>query len=158
MRVTQARVSTPQGLVAQIGRGLLALVGAQRGDGPEDVRYVARRLSQMRVFGPPGQEVSVTTAGGEVLVVSQFTLLGSLRRGRRPDFFEAMPREEAEGLVAQLVGELRAMGVRTQEGAFGAYMQVESVNDGPYTLWLDSREAARGGTGSAAHVAIGDTE
>lgn len=132
---------------AAIGPGLLVLVGVERGDGPADVAYVAHRIATMRVFdNAHGGAVDVAGAGGEVLVVSQFTLLGDLRRGRRPDFTRAAGREEARPAVDAVVAALRAQGLRVATGEFGADMKVGSVNDGPYTILLESRASPpRGG-------------
>ena len=148
----RADVTVGGEIVGAIGRGLLALVGAERGDGAADVAYVARRIAAMRVFdAPDGAQVGVAEAGGEVLVVSQFTLLGEMRRGRRPDFGRAAGREEARPLVAAVVASLRAEGLRVAEGAFGADMQVGSVNDGPYTILLESRGGSQAPASPAAN-------
>ena len=131
-------------VAGRIGRGLLALVGAERGDEAADIAYVARRIAGMRVFdAPDGSQVSVAAVGGAVLVVSQFTLLGEMRRGRRPDFLRAAGRDEAQPAVDAVVAALRGEGLAVETGEFGAYMQVHSVNDGPYTLLLDSRADGR---------------
>ena len=131
-------------VAGRIGRGLLALVGAERGDEAADIAYVARRIAGMRVFdAPDGSQVSVAAGGGAVLVVSQFTLLGEMRRGRRPDFLRAAGRDEAQPAVDAVVAALRGEGLAVETGEFGAYMQVHSVNDGPYTILLDSRADGR---------------
>lgn len=134
--------------MAAIGPGLLVLVGAERGDAAADVAYVAHRIATMRVFdAADGGPVDVGASGGEVLVVSQFTLLGDLRRGRRPDFARAAGRDEARPAVDAVVAALRARGLRVATGAFGEDMKVASVNDGPYTILLESRAAPRAGAG-----------
>ncbi len=139
---------------ARIGLGLLALVGAERGDSADDVRYIARRIAAMRVFdGPTGGQVGVAEVSGAVLVVSQFTLLGEMRRGRRPDFARAAGRDEARPLLEALVATLRAEGLSVETGEFGAAMQVRSVNDGPFTLLLDSRAAGPDNEARAGPVA-----
>lgn len=144
-------------VTAAIGRGLLALVGAERGDQAADVAYVTRRIATMRLFdAPDGGQVDVAQVAGEVLVVSQFTLLGELRRGRRPDFARAAGRDEARPMVDAVVASLRAEGLRVATGEFGADMQVESVNDGPYTILLDSREEAGRGARDAPAPAGGE--
>lgn len=139
----EARVEAQGRVTGAIGAGLLALVGAERGDGAGDVAYIAGRIAGMRVFDgaadAPGRAVDVAGAGGAVLVVSQFTLLGEMRRGRRPDFARAAPRAEAEGWVDAVVAHLAGTGLVVQTGEFGADMRVWSVNDGPYTILLDSR-------------------
>lgn len=145
-RVTRARVTVEGREAGAIGRGLLALVGVERGDGTRDVEYVARRIAGVRVFDDGGGgQTDVAGAGGAVLVVSQFTLLGALRRGRRPDFLRAAPRAEAAPVLSALVERLRWEGLTVATGEFGAHMLVESVNDGPYTLWFDSRAGPEDG-------------
>jgi len=138
--VTRARVTVDGDEVGAIGAGLLALVGAERGDTEADILYVADKIAGMRVWErEDGTTVDVAQAGGAVLVVSQFTLLAQMRRGRRPDFIRAAGRDEAQPAVEALVARIRWHGLAVSTGSFGAYMQVESVNDGPYTLLLDSR-------------------
>jgi D-tyrosyl-tRNA(Tyr) deacylase len=142
--VREASVRVGERETGAIGAGLLVLVGAERGDGPPDVAYVARRIAGMRIFdGPDGGSVDVSQASGAVLVVSQFTLLGDMRRGRRPDFARAAPRAEAEPAVDAVVRALAEAGLRVATGEFGADMQVGSINDGPYTILLDSRADRR---------------
>jgi D-tyrosyl-tRNA(Tyr) deacylase len=152
--VREARVTVGDETVGAIGPGLLALVGAERGDGPADVAYVVRRLAGLRLFeAADGGYVDVAAAGGGVLVVSQFTLVAELARGRRPDFARAAPRDAARTLVDAVVAGLRALDLPVATGTFGAHMLVHSVNDGPYTLLIDSR--ARGGGGHGALEAAG---
>ncbi len=139
-RVSRARVVVAGQEVGSIGQGLLLLVGVERGDGPAQAERAAHRVATLRVFsdGEGKMNRGLDEAGGEVLVVSQFTLAGSIRRGRRPDFFSAAPPEEAQPLVQRLVEELRRRGLRVATGSFGAMMEVELVNDGPVTLiWED---------------------
>lgn len=140
-RVSRARVTVAGETVGEIGRGLLALVAVGRDDGPGDLDYLERRIRDLRLFrGPKGHfDVSLVDSGGEVLLVSQFTLYGDTRRGRRPDFKAAAPGETAEALFAELATRLATGGLRVATGRFGADMQVELLNDGPVTLWLDSR-------------------
>lgn len=143
-RVAAARVRVGDRLVSAIGPGLLVLVGVGRGDGPEDVRYLATKLAHLRVFrGEEGKEIdrSVLDIGGSALVVSQFTLYGDARGQRRPSFVDAAPPELARALYEDLVRELRAASVPVATGEFQAMMQVELVNDGPVTLLLDSKKA-----------------
>lgn len=125
--------------MGEIGRGLLALIGAAAGDTAADAATLADKLSALRIF--PDEEGrmnrSVTEVGGAVLVVSQFTLLGDLRRGRRPSFTEAAPPEVAEPLVAQVAEHLQRAGVPCATGRFRAFMEVEMLNEGPVTLVLD---------------------
>jgi len=126
--------------VAAIGRGLLALVGAARGDGPAQAAWMAEKLAHLRMFeGPAGRlDRSVLDIGGEILVVSQFTLLGDTRKGRRPDFTAAASAEAARPLVDAVVDKLRRLGVQTLTGIFQAHMVVSLENDGPVTLILES--------------------
>jgi D-tyrosyl-tRNA(Tyr) deacylase len=128
-------------VTGEIGRGLLVLLGVGRDDGPADVTYVAGKIRDIRVFesedGKP-MDRSVADVGGAVLVVSQFTLYGDVRRGRRPSFDGAARPEHARGLYEDLVRELRAASLTVETGEFQAMMQVELVNDGPVTILIDS--------------------
>lgn len=139
-RVRRAAVTVGDERVGAIGPGLLALVGAAPGDGAEQVRWTARKLAGLRIFEDDDGKMnrSVLDLGGEVLVVSQFTLLGDCRKGRRPSFVGAARPEVAEPLVEALATALEAEGVPTARGRFGAHMQVELVNDGPVTLVIDT--------------------
>jgi len=140
-RVTEARVRVGDRVTGEIARGLLVLVGVGRGDGPDDVRYVAGKIRDARVFeGEAGKHMdrSVVDAGGAVLVVSQFTLYGDMRKGRRPSFDAAAAPEAARSLYEDLVRELRAIPLPVATGEFQAMMQVELVNDGPVTILIDS--------------------
>jgi D-tyrosyl-tRNA(Tyr) deacylase len=143
-RVSRARVSVGGEEVAAIGRGLLVLVGVERGDGSDQVAVAARKLAGLRVFEDEVGKMNLATAevGGAYLVVSQFTLAGSLDRGRRPSFDGAAPPAEAEPLVDALVGALRGKGLRVETGRFRATMAVELVNDGPVTFVLELSPAA----------------
>jgi D-tyrosyl-tRNA(Tyr) deacylase len=139
-RVSRASVRVEGKTVASIGQGLLLLVGVDAGDGPEQVERAAHRLSTLRVFEDEQGHMNrgLDEVGGEILVVSQFTLAGSIRRGRRPDFVGAARPEHAEPLVEALVAALRARGVPVSTGVFRAHMKVELVNDGPVTfIWDD---------------------
>jgi D-tyrosyl-tRNA(Tyr) deacylase len=140
-RVTSARVCVGERLVSEIGRGLLVLLGVARGDTLDDVRYVAGKIRDMRVFEHGGKPMdrSVADAGGSVLVVSQFTLYGDIRKGRRPSFDEAAAPQEARLLYEEVVRELRAAPAPVFTGEFQATMRVELVNDGPVTILVDSR-------------------
>ncbi len=143
-RVTRAAVTVGERTVGAIDRGLLALVGVERGDGADDMRYIANKIRDLRVFeeadGTRGMNRSVQDVGGSVLVVSQFTLAADCRKGRRPSFDDAAPPDAARPLYEEVVRELRAAGVRVETGEFQAMMQVSLVNDGPVTLLLDSRK------------------
>ncbi len=138
-RVTSARVRVGDETVGEIGPGLLVLVGVEKGDPPEAVSRAADKLATLRTFPDPEGRMNLDAraVGGEFLVVSQFTLAGSLAKGRRPSFDRAAPPEIAEPMVAALAAELEARGFRVGRGRFGAYMRVELVNDGPVTFVLD---------------------
>jgi D-tyrosyl-tRNA(Tyr) deacylase len=144
-RVSHASVSVDGEVVASIGLGLLLLVGVAEGDDAEDARRLAEKCAEMRVFPDEAGRFdrSVVDVGGEVLVVSQFTLLADLRKGRRPSFTGAARPEAAEPIVGMFAQALRGMGVKTQTGRFGAHMMVELVNDGPVTIVVDSGEMER---------------
>ncbi len=141
-RVTSARVRVGERTVGEIGRGLLVLLGIGRDDTDADIRYVAAKIHDVRVFesdaGKP-MDRSVGDVGGAVLVVSQFTLYGDVRKGRRPSFDDAAPPEVARASYEGVVRELRSTGLTVATGEFQAMMQVELVNDGPVTVLIDSR-------------------
>jgi D-aminoacyl-tRNA deacylase len=144
-RVLRAAVIVGDRTVGEIDRGLLAFVGVEQGDGPADVQYVAGKIRELRVFEDPADpsrhvNLSVQDVGGAVLVVSQFTLAGDCRKGRRPSFDRAAPPQVARPLYEDVVRELRSSGITTATGEFQAMMQVSLVNDGPVTLLLDSRK------------------
>jgi D-aminoacyl-tRNA deacylase len=138
-RVSSASVSVDGEVIASIGNGLLTLVAAGLDDTPETARAAARKIAEMRIFSDEAGKMnrSVTDAGGEVLVVSQFTLLGDTSKGRRPSFVKSAPGPQAEPLVRAVAACLRERGLKVAEGRFGANMQVSLVNDGPVTLVLD---------------------
>jgi D-aminoacyl-tRNA deacylase len=138
-RVTRARVTVGRDEVGAIGPGLCALVGVTHDDGPDQARVLAGKLWNLRVLADDDGVMnrSVADAGGEILVVSQFTLYGDTSRGRRPSWIAAARPEQAEPLVDQVVAELEALGARVATGRFRADMQVELVNDGPVTLVLE---------------------
>lgn len=141
-RVTGASVSVGGKETGAIGRGLLVYVGVQKGDTGEDLEYMASKLRGLRVFEDVDGKMNldVKDAGGKFLVVSQFTLLGDSRKGRRPSFDMAEDPGAATGLYEGLVEALRSAGIETEEGEFQAHMEVESINDGPVTILLDSRK------------------
>lgn len=140
-RVARAAVTADGETTGRIDRGLLVLVGVEADDGPADVAYVAAKTRDLRVFQDDQHKMnrSVAEAGGAVLVISQFTLCGDVRKGRRPSFDQAAPPEVARRLYEGVVAALRADGLHVATGVFGAMMQVELVNDGPVTILLDSR-------------------
>jgi D-tyrosyl-tRNA(Tyr) deacylase len=140
-RVTSARVRVGERVTGEIERGLLVLLGVGRGDSLADVQYVAGKIRDLRLFesdaGKP-MDRSVADVGGSVLVVSQFTLYGDVRKGRRPAFDDAAPPADARDLYEALVRELREALVPVSTGEFQAMMHVELVNDGPVTVLVDS--------------------
>lgn len=140
-RVRRACVTVSEEKIGEIGRGLVALIGVAQEDGPEDARYIAEKIAGLRIFPDEAGRMNraVGEVGGAVLAVSQFTLLGDGRKGRRPSFTAAAPPDKAESLFQQVVGLLQSQGLPVAQGRFGAVMQVEMVNDGPVTILLDSR-------------------
>jgi D-tyrosyl-tRNA(Tyr) deacylase len=138
-RVSSAAVKVAGETAGAIGRGLLVLVGIERGDRLEAARAAAEKLAGLRVFEDEAGKMSLDTAavGGAFLIVSQFTLAGSIARGRRPSFDRAAPPDEAQPLVDALVEDLRARGFQVETGRFRAMMEVSLVNDGPVTLIAD---------------------
>lgn len=138
-RVSSASVRVAGETVGEIGRGLLVLAGIEKGDGPEQVRAAADKLAGLRVFEDEAGKMNLdlAAAGGAFLVVSQFTLAGSLARGRRPSFDRAAPPDEAAPLIERLVEDLRQRGFQVETGRFRAHMEVSLVNDGPVTLIAD---------------------
>lgn len=141
-RVRSARVRVAGEIVSEMGPGLLALVGVGRGDGAGDARDLARRLVHLRVLEDDQGRMneSLCSRGGTLGVLSQFTLLGDVRHGRRPSFAGAAPGEEAEPLIGAVAEAARGYGVSVIEGRFGAAMDVELVNAGPVTILLDTEK------------------
>ena len=141
-RVTGARVSVAGEEVGRIEQGLVILVGIASGDEERDVRYLVQKAVNLRIFADEAGKFnrSALDISGELLLVSQFTLLADTRRGRRPSFTEAAPPAQAEELVLEFVGQARATGLRVATGRFAQYMAVEIHNDGPVTILLDSRD------------------
>jgi D-tyrosyl-tRNA(Tyr) deacylase len=140
-RVTFARVRVGGRIVGEIGRGLLVFAGIEKGDGPADVAYVAGKINDLRIFEDAAgkMNLSLGEAGGSALVVSQFTLCGDCRRGRRPSFDDAESPAAAKPLYEALLDALRQLHVNVETGEFQAHMDVELTNDGPVTILLDSR-------------------
>jgi len=140
-RVTSARVKVDGRTVGEIGAGLLVFAAVERGDGPDDIKYTAGKIKDLRIFEDEVGKMnrSVAEAGGAVLVVSQFTLCGDCRKGRRPSFDDAEAPAVARPLFESLVAGLRALELKVETGEFQAHMDVELVNDGPVTLMIDSR-------------------
>jgi D-tyrosyl-tRNA(Tyr) deacylase len=141
-RVTSARVTVGDRLTGEIGAGLLVLLGVEQGDGPADVQYLAAKIRDLRIFADEAGKMnrSVLDIAGGVLVVSQFTLSGDARNGRRPSFASAAPPQVARALYEEVVRELIASGLEVATGEFQAMMQVSLVNDGPVTILLDSQK------------------
>ncbi len=141
-RVTGASVSVAGEVVGRIGRGLVVFVGVANGDTEKDAQYLAQRTVNLRIFSDEAGRfnLSALDINGELLVVSQFTLLADTKKGRRPSFIEAAPPAQAEELFNQFVKQAHATGLKVETGRFQQYMQVEIHNDGPVTILLDSRE------------------
>lgn len=139
-RVRHASVIVDDDVIGQIGPGLLVLLGVAREDGEKDVDWMAAKLAGLRIFSDNAGKMnrSVSDSGGGVLVVSQFTLLGDVRKGTRPSFTGAADPSEAERLYDLLCVRLREQGLSVATGQFGAHMDVELLNDGPVTILLDS--------------------
>jgi len=139
-RVKSAGVSVRGEEIAKVGNGLLVLLGVAEGDTEEKTRKLARKVASLRIIADKNgkMNLSVRDVGGEVLVVSQFTLLADVSRGHRPSFVKAAPPEAAERLYELFAAELRSLGVPVKTGKFGAYMQVFLVNDGPVTIIVSS--------------------
>ena len=138
-RVSRAEVRVEGRTAGSISQGLLLLVGVERGDTAADADYLADKAAELRIFSDEAGKMnrSLLETGGEALVVSQFTLAGSTRRGRRPSFDAAAPPADADPLYRRFAARLAERGVRVATGVFEAMMEVESVNDGPVTLLLD---------------------
>lgn len=140
-RVSQALVTVGNEVVGEIGPGLLVLLGVTHADTAEQAKWLADKIAGLRIFNDADGKMnrSVTDVGGSVLVVSQFTLYGDCQKGRRPSFVDAAPPETAVPLYEEFVNAVRALGVPTATGRFGAMMEVALVNDGPVTLIVDSK-------------------
>ncbi len=138
-RVSRAEVRVGDRVTGRIGKGFLLLVGLTHTDGAEQVEWMAEKVSGLRLFSDAEDKMNLALAdvGGEVLVVSQFTLYGDAVKGRRPSFIDAARPETAIPLYESFVTHLRAKGLKVETGEFGAMMDVELVNDGPVTLWLE---------------------
>ena len=141
-RVSSAQVTVDGQVVGQIERGFLVMVGITHGDGEAEARTLARKIVGLRVFEDDGGKMNLSLAdiGGAVLAVSQFTLYGDVRKGRRPSFIDAARPEQAEPLYQRFCQLLAAEGVAVAQGVFQAHMQIALVNDGPVTIWMDTRE------------------
>jgi len=138
-RVSRAKVTIAGEVAGEIGPGLLVLLGVTHDDTAEQAKWLAEKIVGLRIFNDADGKMNrdVTEIGGSVLVVSQFTLYGDCKKGRRPSFIDAAPPDEARRLYAVACQSLRSRGIDVQEGIFAAEMQVALVNDGPVTIWLD---------------------
>ena len=152
-RVSRARVTVADSVSGGIGCGLVVLLGVTHGDGGREAKWLAQKVAGLRIFADDAghMNLDVRAVGGACLVVPQFTLYAEARHGRRPDFIAAAAPVHAEPLVEAFCGELIAAGVRVERGVFRAHMQVELVNDGPVTIWLETPGAteSRPETGTA---------
>jgi D-tyrosyl-tRNA(Tyr) deacylase len=139
-RVSEAKVSAEGEIVGSIGKGLLVLIGIRRGDTPADAEYLADKIVHLRLFEDEEGKLnrSLQEIGGAALLISQFTLYGDARKGRRPSFTQAASGEEARALYEMVCNCVAAAGIPVARGAFGAKMQVSLINEGPVTLLLDS--------------------
>jgi D-tyrosyl-tRNA(Tyr) deacylase len=139
-RVSEASVTVGERVVGSIDRGLLVLLGVERGDGERQAAFLARKIAQLRIFEDDAGKMnrSVLDVGGGVLAVSQFTLCADVRKGNRPSFIGAAPPELANPLYARFCDHVAAQGVPVAQGEFAAHMAVRLVNDGPVTIWLDT--------------------
>ena len=138
-RVSEGRVSVAGEVIAEIGKGLVILVGIGPEDGESQAQYLAEKIANLRIFADAEGKTNLSCldVGGEAIVVSQFTLYADTRKGRRPSFVNAAPPEIAEPLVERFAGILEAQGVPTQTGEFGAEMLVEIDNHGPVTIFIE---------------------
>lgn len=141
-RVSRARVTVGEEITGEVAMGLLVLLGVARGDAEADSTYLAEKIAGLRIFEDENGKMNrnVADVGGGVLAVSQFTLYGDVRRGKRPSFDDAAPAEFARQLYEMFVERIRAAGLRCETGQFQAMMKVELVNEGPVTILLDSKK------------------
>jgi len=142
-RVTQAAVIVDNATAGEIAAGLLILLGIEAADTREDIEWLAGKIARLRIFpdAAGAMNQSATDIGGQALVVSQFTLFASTKKGNRPSFIRAAPPEFAERMYSDFCWELEALlGKPVQRGVFGAHMLVQLVNDGPVTIWIDSKQ------------------
>jgi D-tyrosyl-tRNA(Tyr) deacylase len=141
-RVSHASVTVDGNVIGQIGQGLLVLLGVGQEDSEVQVKTLADKIVHLRIFGDNEGKMnrSLLDVGGQALVVSQFTLYADVRKGRRPSFTDAAPPSLAEPLVERFKDALATYGLKVEGGVFGAYMEVELINSGPVTIWMDSEE------------------
>ena len=141
-RVKQSSVTVEERVTGQIGQGLMVLIGVEEGDTEKDAEYIAKKVSALRVFDDEEgvMNLSVQDVGGEILAVSQFTLLGDVRKGNRPSYFTAARPEEADALYRKVIELIQAKGIHVEEGVFQTEMLVSIDNDGPVTILLESHK------------------
>ena len=141
-KVTRSSVTVEGEVKGKIGPGLMVLIGVAEGDTEEDAAYIADKISKLRIFEDEQEKLnlSVKDVGGEVLAISQFTLLADARKGRRPSFSHAARPEEANALYQKVIEGIRESGIHVEEGVFQTHMEVEIINDGPVTIMLDSKQ------------------
>lgn len=141
-RVTESSVTVDDKVTGSIGKGLMVLIGVEEGDTEKDAEYIAKKVTALRVFDDENgvMNLSVQDIGGEILAVSQFTLLGDVRKGNRPSYFTAAGPEEADALYRNVISKIEEKGVHVEEGVFQAEMMVKIHNDGPVTILLESRK------------------
>lgn len=142
-RVTSASVTVDGETIGEIGKGMMVLIGVSEEDGPADLKYIAEKVMHLRIYDDENGVMnrSILDAGGDILAVSQFTLYGDARGGRRPSYFRAAKPEKANAMYEELIDSWRQAGLRVETGRFRAEMQVALVNDGPVTILLDSEKA-----------------
>ncbi len=141
-RVKESSVKVEEEIISSIGLGFMVLLGIGKEDSVEDVKYLKDKIINLRVFEDEGgkMNLSLKDVAGDLLVVSQFTLYGDCRKGRRPNFMNALGGEEAESLYELFIEECKREGITVQSGCFGAEMEVHIINDGPVTILLDSKK------------------
>ena len=141
-RVTSSSVEVDGAIVGKIGKGLNVLLGVEEGDTEKDVQFMVEKISNLRIFEDENDKLnlSIMDVGGEILCISQFTLLGDCRKGRRPSFITAARPEMANALYMQFVDLTRGLGIKVETGVFQAYMKVDIQNDGPITMLIDSHK------------------
>jgi D-aminoacyl-tRNA deacylase len=141
-RISRAKVTVENEIVGQVGKGFLVLLGVSQDDTQDDVIFMAQKIAELRVFRDEEgkMNLSLQDVGGQMLVVSQFTLYGDCRKGRRPSFVRAAPPEKADELYQSFVAEVRGQGIHVETGQFQADMDVELVNEGPVTLLIESNK------------------
>ena len=141
-RVSEARVRVEGEIIGEIGKGYLVLIGVEDGDGEKDFQYIATKVPNMRIFEDENEKMnlSILDVGGQILAVSQFTLLGDARSSRRPSFTQAARPETANPMYERLVAAWREQGIHVETGRFGADMKVALVNNGPVTIMMDSHK------------------